>query len=120
MALFLRARFAHSEDTSEDTIVLQVNILNILLNLFKLFLVAAPLLTRQVVHDELWLLSRNNVLLIEQRFEVLLIRRLEATDQVQGLTHVQLDDFLVHVVADILYNADPFWDTDRFHAKLLA
>ena len=97
-----------------------MNILDILLDLFKLFLVAAPLLTRQVVHDEEWLLSRSNVLLIEQCFEGWLIKGLEATDEVQGLAHVQLHDFLVHVVADILYDADPFWDIDRFHEKLLA
>ena len=100
--------------------MLQVNILNILLNLFKLFLIAAPLFTCQVVHDELCLHLRSQVLLIEEGLEVFLIRRLEATDKIQMLAHMQLNDFLVHVITDILHNAGPLWDTNRSHEKLLA
>ena len=98
----------------------QVNILYILLDLFKLLLIAAPLFTCQVVHDELRLHLRSHVLLIEQGFEVLLIPRLESTDKIQTLFNVQVDHFLVNVIADILYNAGPFRYTNRFNDKLLA
>ena len=98
----------------------QVNILYILLNLFKLLLIATPLFTCQVVHDELRLYLRSHVLLIEQSFEVLLIPRLEATNKIQTLFNVQVDHFLVNVIADILYNTGPFWYTYRSYEKLLA
>ena len=91
----------------------QVNILYILLNLFKLLLIAAPLFTCQVMHDELRLYLRSHVLLIEQSFEVLLIPRLEATNKIQTLFNVQVDHFLVNVIADILNSAGIFRYTNR-------
>ena len=98
----------------------QVNILYILLNLFKLLLIATPLFTCQVVHDELRLYLRSHVLLIEQSFEALLISRLVSTNKIQMLSCVQVNYFLVDMIADLLHNAGPSWYTNRFNKQLLA
>ena len=93
--------------------MLEVDILNILLDLFKLFLIASPLLTCQVVHDELRLHLRGQVLLIEKSLEVCPILRLKATDNIQLLAHVQVNYFLVNVIADILNSAGILRYTNR-------
>ena len=100
--------------------MLQVYILDILFDLFKLLFIAAPLLTCQVVHDELRLCLRSHVLLIEQSFEALLISRLVSTNKIQMLSCVQVYYFLVDMITDLLHNAGPSWYTNRFNKQLLA
>ena len=67
----------------------------------------------QVVHDELRLYLRGQVLLIEKSLEVCLILRLKATDNIQLLARVQVNYFLVNVIADILNCAGLSWNTNR-------
>lgn len=89
VTLLLCVWLGAGKDAPENTILLQVYVLYIVLNLVCLFIRVAPLLTLQAMHVQFQLVLRLSVKLEEQTLERV-FRCLEPSNQIQGITLIQI------------------------------
>ena len=69
MVLLLRTGLLERDNASQDAVVIQMDISDLLVDLCDLLITAAPLGARQVFHFKTEWLSRRSIFLIEERFD---------------------------------------------------